>query len=187
MQRMVAFWIAALLGRTGLPSIAEFTALRPATRALLAGFSGWIALVVLITAAAVVSIELSTVNLPEWLGASSSTSRSAVARPPANFENILQRPLFSRNRQGVTLASLPVPAPPPMPSTLDQGITLKGVFISGSLAKAFLLSTQNPLGVWVQADEEISGWKVVAVEPDHVIVQGQGEKRSVQLNFGGGK
>jgi hypothetical protein len=70
---------------------------------------------------------------------------------------------------------------------LEQDVTLKGVFISGPLAKAFLLSSQNPLGVWVKADEEIAGWKVVTIQPDQVILQGQGEMRIVQLHAGGTK
>ena len=183
--RWAAFRMASLLGRTELPGMGEVAALRPATRVLLAGFSGWIVLVLLVTMAAMVSVRMSTLNLPDWLGAPSSASRGAAARSPASFENIVQRPLFSRSRQGAAPAPVPVMAAPPMPSTLSQDVTLKGVFISGALAKAFLLSAQNPLGVWVQADEEIAGWKVVAVEPDQVILQGQGEKRTVQLHAGG--
>ena len=33
----------------------------------------------------------------------------------------------------------------------------------------------------------ISGWKVVSVQPDQVILQGPGEKRTVQLHTGGAK
>jgi len=186
-RRMAASWLAASLGRAELPGMGELTALRPATRVLLAGFSGWIVLVFLVTVVAVVSVEMSTVSLPEWLGAPSAAARGVAARPPAGFENIVQRPLFSRSRQGVAPASAPVLAAAPMPSMLDQDILLKGVFISGPLAKAFLLSSQNPLGVWVQVDEELSGWKVVSVQPDQVILQGQGEKRTVQLHAGGAK
>jgi len=178
---------AASLGRTEFPGLGEVAALRPATRVLLAGFSGWIVLVLIVTLAAVVSVEMSAMSLPQWLHAPSSAARGAAARSPASFENIVQRPLFSRSRQGVTLAAVPVPAVSPPPSTLDQDITLKGVFISRPLAKAFLLSSQNPLGVWVQADEEVAGWKVLAVQPDQVVLQAQGEKRIVQLHAGGGK
>jgi hypothetical protein len=187
LRRLAAPWMAALLGRTELPGMGELTGLRPATRALLAGLSGWIVLVLLVTVVAVVSVEISAVSLPEWLSAPSSSARGAAARPPASFDNIVQRPLFSRSRQGVTLASIPVPAPPPTPSTLDQDITLKGVFISGPLAKAFLMSSQHPFGVWVQTDEELAGWKVVAVQPGQVILQGHSEKRIVQLHAGGAK
>lgn len=187
-QRWTASWTAILLGRAELPGIGELAALRPATRALLAGLSGWIAMVGLVTLLAVAWVEISAMSLPEWLGASSPVIRGAERRRPASFENIVQRPLFSRSRQGLTLAPVPMPVPPPAPSTLDQGVTLKGVFISGGLAKAFVLSSQNPLGVWVQAGEEIAGWRVAAVEPDRILldgrVDGQGEKLIVPLHGG---
>lgn len=185
--RLAASGIAALLGRSELPSFGEVAALRPATRVLLAGFSGGIILAFLITVAAVVSVEMSAVSLPEWLGPPSSAARGAAARPPASLENILQRPLFSRSRQGVTLAPAPVPAAAPTAVLLDQDIMLKGVFINGALAKAFMLSSQNPLGAWVQAGEAISGWKVLGVQPDYVLLEGQGEKRAVQLHAGSAK
>jgi hypothetical protein len=187
-RRLAASWLAALLGRAQLPGMGELAALRPPTRALLVGFSGWIVLVALVTLAAVVWVEMSAVSMPEWLGVPSSASRTAAARSPANFENIVQRPLFARSRQGTIQAPVPLQAPPPPPpSALDRDVTLKGVFISGSIAKAFLLSPQNPLGLWVQAGEDIAGWNVVAVQPDQVILQGQGEKWVVQRNVGGAK
>ena len=99
-RRLAASWLAALLGRAQLPGMGELAALRPPTRALLVGFSGWIVLVALVTLAAVVSVEMSAVSMPEWLGVPSSASRTAAARSPANFENIVQRPLFARSRQG---------------------------------------------------------------------------------------
>jgi hypothetical protein len=183
-RRLAAAW----LGRTELPGLGEVAALRPATRVLLAGFSGWIVMVLIVTVAAVMSVAMSAISLPEWFGAASSVARGVAARAPARFETIVQRPLFSRSRQGMTtLAAVPVPAAPPPPSTLDHDITLKGVFISGPLAKAFLLSSQNPLGMWVQSGEEISGWKVMAVQPDQVVLLGQGESRIVQLHAGGAK
>lgn len=188
LQRSAASSLAGLLGRSQLPGMGELAALRPPTRALLIGFAGWIVLVVLVTLAAVISVEMSAVNMPEWLGVPSSGSRAAAIRSPVNFENVVQRPLFARSRQVVIQAPVPVQAPPPPPpATLDRDVTLKGVFISGSTAKAFLLSSQNPLGLWVQAGEEIAGWNVVAVQPDQVTLQGRGEKWVVQRNVGGAR
>jgi hypothetical protein len=77
--------------------------------------------------------------------------------------------------------------PLPQPVTLDQGITLKGVFINGELAKAFLISAQNPLGTWVEANAEIEGWRVVAIKPDEVVLDGQNQKLVVPLHVSGGK
>jgi hypothetical protein len=186
-RRLAVSGTAALLGRTEFPGIAEVAALRPATRVLIAGLSGWIILVVLVSLAAVVSVEMSTITLPEWLGTPSSASGSAAARPPAGFENIVRRPLFSRSRQGMSQASVPMPVSPPPPSTLDQDVSLRGVFMSGPMAKAFLLSSQSPLGAWVQAGEEVAGWRVVAVQRDQVLLEGQGQRLIVQLNISGGK
>jgi hypothetical protein len=186
-RRLAASGMAALLGRAQLPGMGELAALRPLTRALLVGFTGWIVLVVLVTLAAVVSLEMSAVSMPEWLGVPSSASRVATVRSPVHVEDIVQRPLFARSRQGTIQAAVPMQALPPSPATLDRDVTLKGVFISGSIAKAFLLSRQNPLGLWVQAGEDIAGWNVMVVEPDQVILQGEGEKWVVQRNVGGAK
>ena len=186
-RRLAASGTAALLGRAEFPGFAELAALRPATRVLIAGLSGWVILVILVSVAAVVSVEISTITLPEWLGTPSSASGGAAARSPASFENIVRRPLFSRSRQGMSQAPVPMPVAPPPPSTLDQDITLRGVFMSGPLAKAFLLSSQTPLGVWVQAGGEAAGWRVVAVQRDQVLLEGQGQRLILPLNVGGGK
>jgi len=58
---------------------------------------------------------------------------------------------------------------------------LKGVFINGASAKAFLTSTQNPLGVWVAVNEEIAGWRVVTIQPDQVLLDAQNEKLVIPL------
>jgi hypothetical protein len=183
--RMMATRLAAILGRTELPTQKEFTVLRPATQALMAGLAVWIGLVVLVTLVAVASLAMSTISFPTWLGARASASRTSEVRSPASFENLAQRPLFSRSRQGAIPVA--VVTPPVSPVALDPGITLKGVFIGGGLAKAFLLSGQNPLGAWVEANGEIEGWRIVAIKPGEVVLDGQSGKLVVQLNVSGGK
>jgi hypothetical protein len=175
--------IADMPGYAELPGRAEFARLRPATRVLIVGLAAWIGLVGLATAVAVGSVETSRLSLPAWLGARPPASANAEMNSPARFENILRRPLFSRSRQGVAEV---VPTPTFQPATmLDPNITLKGVFMSGVLAKAFLTSAQVPLGVWVQANDEIAGWRVVAVTPDRVLLDGRNEKLVIQLNING--
>jgi hypothetical protein len=181
--------LAAVLGRTDLPSRSELTALRPAMRVLILGFAAWIGLVGVMTLSAAISLELSTVTAPTWFGSRSPAAKASEARAAASFENIVQRPLFSRNRQ-VFVAAEPASAPPPPPPptiTLDPGITLKGVFMSDGLAKAFLITSQNPLGVWVQINAEVNGWRVVAVTPGQVMLEGQNEKLTVPLSVTGGR
>jgi hypothetical protein len=184
-QQFVAARLAAMLVRSDLPSRSELTALRPATRVLILGFAAWIGLAGVMTLSAVISLELSTVTAPTWFGRSGPVARASEARAAAGFENIVQRPLFSRNRQGFVAAE-PVAAPPPPPTaTLDAGITLKGVFMSDGVAKAFLVTTQSPLGVWVQVNGQIDGWRVAAVTPVQVVLEGQGEKMTVPLHPSG--
>ncbi|UPK02405.1 hypothetical protein [Bradyrhizobium sp. 170] len=182
--QFVAARLAAMFGRTDLPSRSELTALRPATRVLILGFAAWIGLVGVMTLSAVISLELSTVTAPTWFGSRSPAAKASEARAAASFENIVQRPLFSRNRQGFVAAE-PAAAPPPPMATLDSGMTLKGVFMSDGVAKAFLITTQNPLGVWVQLNGQIDGWRVAAVTPEHVVLEGQGEKLTVPLHASG--
>lgn len=175
--------LAAMLGRTDLPSRSELMALRPATRVLILGFAAWIGLVGVVTISALISLELSTVTAPAWFGRTGPAAKASNARA-GGFENIVQRPLFSRNRQGFVAAE-PVAAPPPPMATLDSGLTLKGVFMSDGIAKAFLISAQSPLGVWVEVNGQIDGWRVAAVTPEHVVLEGQGEKLTVPLHAGG--
>jgi hypothetical protein len=183
-RRSFASRLAAILGRAELPRRAELAGLRPATRFLIVGLTAWIGIVGLATVIAVASVEMSTMSFSTWFGARASAAPNTESRFPAGFENILQRPLFSRSRQGATVA---VSVPPALPVvTLDQSITLKGVFINGALAKAFLTSAQNPLGVWVQANEEIAGWRLVAVKPDQVWLDAQSEKLVIPLSVNGG-
>ena len=183
-RQFAASRLAAMLGRADLPSRSELAALRPATRVLILGFAAWIALVGVMTLSAVISLELSTVTAPTWFGGSGPVAKASEARAAAGFENIVQRPLFSRNRQGFVAAE-PAAAPPPPMATLDAGITLKGVFMSDGVAKAFLVTTQSPVGVWVQVNGQIDGWRVAAVTPEHVVLEGQGEKLTVPLHASG--
>ena len=180
--------IAGLLGRPDLPGRAEFARLRPATRYLMIALSAAIGLTLLATVCAVAVVEISTISLPGWVSARASAATRSEIRPSAGFEAILQRPLFSRSRQAVFAAAVGEAPPAPVtPSTLDQGIILKGVYIDGSVAKAFLISAQNPLGIWVQVDEEIAGWRVAAVKPQQVLLDSHNEKLEVSLSVGSAK
>jgi hypothetical protein len=181
-RRSFASRVAMILGRAELPGRGELAGLRPATRFLIVGLTVWIGLVGLATVIAVASVEMSTMSLPAWFDARASASPSIEIRSAAGFENILQRPLFSRSRQA---AAATVSTLPSLPVTLDQNITLRGVFMNGALAKAFLTSAQNPLGVWVQTNEEIAGWRVVAVQHDQVLLDAQNEKLVIPLTVNG--
>jgi hypothetical protein len=64
---------------------------------------------------------------------------------------------------------------------------LRGVFISGNVAKAFLVSAQNPAGAWAQTNEEIAGWRVIEIRPDAVLLGGSGQRLAVQYSPSAGK
>lgn len=178
--------LAAMLGRSDLPSRSELAALRPATRVLIAGLAGCIALVGAMTFIAMISLEVSTVTAPAWFGTSGAAAKSSGARAAAGYDNIVQRPLFSRNRQVVGAPEPVAPAPVlPTVATLDPGMTLKGVYMSEGVAKAFLITAQSPLGTWVDVNGQIGGWRVTAVTPDHVMLEGQGEKLTLPLHASG--
>ncbi|HMC65187.1 MAG TPA: hypothetical protein VKI65_09640, partial [Gemmataceae bacterium] len=79
-RQFVAARLAAMLGRTDLPSRSELTALRPATRVLILGFAAWIGLAGVMTLSAVISLELSTVTAPTWFGSRSPAAKASDAR-----------------------------------------------------------------------------------------------------------
>jgi hypothetical protein len=183
LRRIVTSRLAAMLGRTELPGRDELAALRPASRVLLVGLAAWIAMVGAVTLTAVAWVELSTMSLPAWFDPRGTASAAVKTRSHASFDNIVQRPLFSRARQLAVATPVALAPPPPPPSmALDRGITLKGVFINGAQAKAFLVSPQNPIGAWLQAGDNIAGWKVVSLKPDEVMLEGQNEKLAVSLS-----
>jgi hypothetical protein len=183
-RHSLASGAAAMLGRAQIPGRAELAKLRPATRFLIMGLIGWIVLVAFAAMTAMASVEMSTMNFPSWFGSRASASPATALRSSATFENILQRSLFSRSRQAAVAAALVTP-PSALPVAQDRGVTLKGVFINGTLAKAYVTSAQNPLGVWVSVNDEIAGWRVVAVKPDQVILDGRNEKLAIPLGVDG--
>lgn len=186
-RQLVTSRLAAALKRADLPTRSELMALRPATRVLIIGFGAFIGLVAVTTISALISLELPPIAAPAWFGSQGAIIKSKVsdAGTAAGFENIVQRPLFSRSRKLFVAAVEPAPALPPPRISLDRGMTLKGVFMSDGIAKAFVVTTQNPVGVWVKVNEQIDGWRVAAVDPEHVVLEGQGEKLMVPLHPSG--
>jgi hypothetical protein len=173
--------LATLLGCVELPRRADFARLRPALRWAIAGLASCIGLVLTVAVAAIISLKLSTMTFPIF-GLGASAESAVETRTQRNFENILQRPLFSRSRQATTAAA-PMPALPV--AARSRNIVLKGVFITGTSSKAFLTSEQNPLGIWVDSDGEIAGWRMVSVKPDQVVLRAQADELVVALgNFG---
>jgi hypothetical protein len=177
---------ASMLGRQELPHRSEFAQLRPGLRLLAIGLAGWVGLVAVGTIIGIVSVEVSTMSAPAWLSNRASSAATADLRSRVGFENISQRPLFSRSRRGVAVVQAQPTVIASSPRQVrDQNLKLKGVFLNGEVAKAFVTSTESPSGSWVALNSEIGGWRVASVTSDQVVLNGNEEKLVIPLIFAG--
>jgi hypothetical protein len=177
---------AALLGRKDLPEPGEFAQLRRGLRFLIIGLASWVGVVGAATVLAVLWLQISTMSAPSWLGTRTSSVATVDAHFRSGFENILQRPLFSRSRKPIAVAlARPVALVSPLPPSRDRNIKLKGVFLNGAIAKAFVTSTEAPSGSWVAINGEIGGWRIASVTSDQMVLNANEEKLVIPLTFDG--
>jgi hypothetical protein len=163
----------------------ELTRLPAATRVVLYSLIGWFCVVVAAILTGLLGIEIAARSSAPVAAQEARTAK--LERSNANA--ILQRPVFARTRQ----AALPViarpEAPPPLPpppafAARDSELRLTGVFMDAPVIKAFLISAQNPAGAWVKPQEVFGGWKLVAVRPSEIEIEGGGEHVTVPLGAG---
>ncbi|MGX4803348.1 hypothetical protein [Bradyrhizobium guangdongense] len=64
---------------------------------------------------------------------------------------------------------------------LDPSVALRGVFMNGERAKAFLTSSDNPAGVWIAMNDQWSGWRLSEVKPNEVVLEANGERQTLPL------
>ena len=172
------------LVRDQIPSRRELKSVAPLRRGLLLGLAVLTGLVVVAPIVAIVSLELA---IASQSASGSSGGRAPVGRESrgaGTYENILQRPLFSRSRQLLAVAAPSVmvdASAPPARTTLDPSVALRGVFMNGERAKAFLTSSDNPVGVWIALNEQWSGWRLSEVKPNEIVLEADGERQIVQL------
>jgi hypothetical protein len=177
--------LARVLGREQLPQRSEFAQLRPGLRLLIISLAGCVALIAAVTILAVLSVEVSTMSLPAWLAPRATSAATVDRRSRMAVENnISQRPLFSRGRKSVAVAA-PAATPAAAPQLRDENLKLKGVFIDGRTAKAFMTSTETPFGIWVAVNGIIGGWRIASVTPNQVELGANDEKRVLILNTDG--
>jgi hypothetical protein len=172
------------LQREWLP-LDEFSRLPAAARVLLFVLLGWSGIAFAAILSELLTIEIAARSLSPVV----ATEARAAKLERSNGDAILQRPVFSRTRQ----AALPVIArpqsPPPIASlpalaARDSELRLKGVFMNAPMAKAFLVSAQNPAGAWVKPEEMFGGWKLIAVRPSDIELENGGERVTVTLGAG---
>jgi hypothetical protein len=167
--------------------LSELRDLPPLTRVIAVVLIGWSGLAAAATTGALVAIETAAQGPT---GPTASGANRVASREQSNGEAILQRPVFSRTRQAAPVAiAIPQLPPPPAPVLApvprDSGLRLSGIFINKPTAKAFLTSAERPAGSWVSTDEVFGGWKLIAVRPDEVEVEGSGERLVVAIGAGG--
>ncbi|MGX4770490.1 hypothetical protein ACWAUC_11900 [Bradyrhizobium guangdongense] len=173
--------IRSLLGKL-IPSRRELMSLAPLKRGLLLGLAALTALALITPIAAILSLELAIASQSAVRGG--RAPMGPESRSAGSFENILQRPLFSRNRQLLVVAAPPVIVDAPAPAgraMLDPSVALRGVFMNGERAKAFLTSSDNPAGVWIAMNEQWSGWLLSEVKPNEVVLEANGERQTLPL------
>jgi hypothetical protein len=117
--------------------------------------------------------QLQNIDLPE-----------EVVRP-IGYAAILERPIFSRTRRPYVPPTTLPPAeqaqPTPDVILSEPQFILQGIFIRGHLRLALIQTAENSLAVWIREGEEISGWVLAEIEPNELILQAGGQKRTVEL------
>jgi len=164
-----------------IPSRRELKSLAPLRRGLLVGLSVLTVLAAVGPILAIVSLELAIAN-QSASGGGNRASAGRESRSGGTYENILQRPLFSRSRQLLAVAA--PPAVVPSTSTramLDPSVALRGVFINGEQAKAFLTFSENPVGFWIALNEQWLGWRLSEIKPNQIVLEADGERQTLQL------
>lgn len=159
---------------------AELAAVRPKSRWLMVAFVATIVCSVVGTIVAILYL----------------TSSSATAAAPAeqvavrletssgdSYDAIVKRPLFYRSRQPATAPADRVG----LSAIGDPQVTLKGVFINGDVAKAFIVSAENPTGAWRNSGEDIAGWRVGEIFANHVVLESRSQQLVVPLTHSNGR
>lgn len=149
--------------------------LPPGPRALAPLLAAWIAVVLVLAGA-----DLSAGGGEE--GASGGSAAPAPGAAGASLTAIAERPLFSVSRRPAPPPPAVAAPPPAPPAPRDRQISLKGVYIDGTRAKAFVTSTEQPDGAWVSAGSRIGGWQVAAVSAGEVRFEAGGESFSAPLH-----
>jgi len=156
---------------------AEVAAMRAGSRVVLCALLIFITCAVAATFVILVSLA-SSASLPADVGEQNGSDVATSA--PRNDDAIVARPVFSKSRQPAAAPTETIRA-----AVVDRQINLRGVFINGTVAKAYMLSPQTPLGAWRKRGEDFEGWRVENVAPDRVTLTSQAERMVVPLTVAG--
>lgn len=155
---------------------AAWAGLPPGPRVAALALVGWMALAV-----SLAGIDLLKGGEGEGAAAPGGAAAGPGVPPPA-LEAITQRPLFSPARRPDAPPPTMAQAAPPPPPPRDRQISLKGIYMDGAQAKAFLVSAEQPEGAWVGAGGRVGPWRVAAISAERVRFEAEGESFSAALS-----
>ena len=165
----------ARAGHGGLA--AAWAGLPPGPRVAAVALAGWMALALSLAGADLL------VGIAGNSGAAAGGPAPGANAPPPALEAIVQRPLFSATRRPDTPPpTMAQAAPPPPPPPRDRQISLKGVYMDGAQAKAFVVSAEQPEGAWVSAGGRVGPWRVAAISAERVRFEAEGESFSATMS-----
>jgi hypothetical protein len=158
---------------------AEVAAIRPSRRWLMVALVASIGGSIFGTVAAILYLTSSET-------AAAPAEQAVVQLAAASSESydaIVTRPLFYRSRQPAT-----APAERPnLPALGDPQVTLRGIFINGDLAKAFIVSGESPAGVWRKRGEDVAGWRIAEIFSNRVVLESRAQQLVVPLSYANGR
>lgn len=173
------------LMRAYVPSQRELRSIAPVKRGLLLGLAGLLVLALAAPIVAIVSLEFAIASQSAVEGVGTRTSLEREHHGIGTDDNILQHPLFSRSRQAPAIAVPPATfgaSSPPARTMFDSSVALRGVYMDGERAKAFLTSSDNPVGAWIALNEQWSGWRLSEIKPDEIVLEAEGERQILHLS-----
>lgn len=184
LRTMLAAAGRAMFLRSDLPTRQELSAISPARRGLLIILTALIAISIAGPVATIALTELADAVQAALSGPGDAEPAGAADHAAGAYDNILQRPLMARTRQGRVVEAAPVAVPvmPPV-NTADPGFVLRGVFIDGERDKAFIVSSEDSAGSWVALNDQIAGWRLVELRPNEAVVEAQGARQALQLQI----
>jgi hypothetical protein len=100
---------------------------------------------------------------------------SKFAMPPVQtFAAVTDRPLFSQARR-----------PAPQGNTEAQGawsdFTLAGIIIAPQSREVLIMHGRPPALAHIQEGQDIDGWTVTSILPDHIVLQSGGTEHELRL------
>lgn len=95
-----------------------------------------------------------------------------------SFLEALERPLFSKTRRPSGAKVVPELA---VAELSPDGLSISGITIIRGHARAFILSSESPKGVWFSEGSTVAGWRLTAISPTGIRLEAQGRSAKLEL------